>query len=176
MKRKLIVNCKYTLKFNYYVQDDGKIFSERTNKILSIYLDKDGYEKVQMMSTDGKRHRYSVHRLVLENFNPTDGMDKLQVNHIDGNKRNNNLSNLEWVTCSENQIHAHKIGSKNQSGEHNNASKLSEREVKEIIQLLLEHKYTHAEIARMYNVTTEAVGKIKRKENWKYLTKNINFD
>lgn len=112
MTKKLITNCKYELKFNYYVQDDGKIFSERTNKILSVQLDKDGYEKVQMMSTDGKRHRYSVHRLVLENFNPIENMNKFQVNHIDGNKRNNNLSNLEWVTCSENLIHAHKIGLK----------------------------------------------------------------
>lgn len=40
MTKKLITNCKYELKFNYYVQDDGKIFSERTNKILSVQLDK----------------------------------------------------------------------------------------------------------------------------------------
>lgn len=75
MQKKLITNCKYELKFNYYVQDDGKIFSERINKILSVQLDKDGYEKVQMMSIDGKRHRYSVHRLVLENFNPIENID-----------------------------------------------------------------------------------------------------
>ena len=176
MTRKLITNCKYELKFNYYVQDDGKIFSERTNKILSVQLDKDGYEKVQMMSTDGKRHRYSVHRLVLENFNPIENMNKFQVNHIDGNKRNNNLFNLEWVTCSENLIHAHKIGLKNQSGEHNNASKLTEEQVKEIINMLLEHKYTYGQIAEKFRVSDETIGSIKRKERWKYLTENIDFD
>lgn len=176
MTKKLITNCKYELKFNYYVQDDGKIFSERTNKILSVQLDKDGYEKVQMMSTDGKRHRYSVHRLVLENFNPIENMNEFQVNHIDGNKRNNNLSNLEWVTCSENQIHAHKIGLKNQSGEHNNASKLTEEQVKEIINMLLEHKYTYGQIAEKFGVSDETIGSIKRKERWKYLTENIDFD
>ena len=176
MQKKLITNCKYELKFNYYVQDDGKIFSERTNKILSVQLDKDGYEKVQMMSTDGKRHRYSVHRLVLENFNPIENMNKFQVNHIDGNKRNNNLSNLEWVTCSENLIHAHKIGLKNQSGEHNNASKLTEEQVKEIINMLLEHKYTYGQIDEKFGVSDETIGSIKRKENWKYLTENIDFD
>ena len=157
MQKKLITNCKYELKFNYYVQDDGKIFSERTNKILSVQLDKDGYEKVQMMSTDGERHRYSVHRLVLENFNPIENMNEFQVNHIDGNKRNNNLSNLEWVTCSENQIHAHKIGLKNQSGEHNNASKLTEEQVKEIINMLLEHKYTYGQIAEKFGVSDETI-------------------
>ena len=176
MTKKLITNCKYELKFNYYVQDDGKIFSERTNKILSVQLDKDGYEKVQMMSTDEKRHRYSVHRLVLENFNPIENMNEFQVNHIDGNKRNNNLSNLEWVTCSENQIHAHKIGLKNQSGEHNNASKLTEEQVKEIINMLLEHKYTYGQIDEKFGVSDETIGSIKRKENWKYLTENIDFD
>lgn len=176
MQKKLITNCKYELKFNYYVQDDGKIFSERTNKILSVQLDKDGYEKVQMMSTDGKRHRYSVHRLVLENFNPIENMNEFQVNHIDGNKRNNNLSNLEWVTCSENQIHAHKIGLKNQSGEHNNASKLTEEQVKEIINMLLEHKYTYGQIAEKFGVSDETIGSIKRKERWKYLTENVDFD
>lgn len=176
MQKKLITNCKYELKFNYYVQDDGKIFSERTNKILSVQLDKDGYEKVQMMSTDGKRHRYSVHRLVLENFNPIENMNKFQVNHIDGNKRNNNLSNLEWVTCSENLIHAHKIGLKNQSGEHNNASKLTEEQVKEIINMLLEHKYIYGQIAEKFGVSDDTIGSIKRKERWKYLTENIDFD
>lgn len=176
MQKKLITNCKYELKFNYYVQDDGKIFSERTNKILSVQLDKDGYEKVQMMSTDGKRHRYSVHRLVLENFNPIENMNEFQVNHIDGNKRNNNLSNLEWATCSENLIHAHKIGLKNQSVEHNNASKLTEEQVKEIINMLLEHKYTYGQIAEKFGVSDEAIGGIKRKERWKYLTENIDFD
>lgn len=175
MKKKLITNCKYKLKFNYYVQDDGKIFSERTNKTLSVQLDKDGYEKVQMMSTDGKRHRYSVHRLVLENFNPIENMNEFQVNHIDGNKRNNNLSNLEWVTCSENQIHAHKIGLKNQSGEHNNASKLTEEQVKEIINMLLEHKYQYGEIAKKFGVSDDTIGSIKRKERWRYLTENIDF-
>ena len=54
MKQKLITICKYELKFEYYVRDDGTIYSARTNKVLSPQLDKDGYQKVQMMSTDGK--------------------------------------------------------------------------------------------------------------------------
>lgn len=94
-----IVNCKYSLKFDYYANDDGSIYSERSHKTLNYQLDKDGYAKVQLMSTDGKRHRYSVHRLILENFSPIDNMSAMQVNHIDGNKTNNRLENLEWATA-----------------------------------------------------------------------------
>ena len=100
--KKLITRCKYELKFNYYVTDDGRVWSERTQKYLSPQYDKNGYVKVQMRSTDNKSHRYSVHRLVLENFKPVQGMEKLQVNHKDGNKQNNEVSNLEWCTASYN--------------------------------------------------------------------------
>lgn len=58
-----------------------------------------------------KRSKKLVHRLVAQEFleNPT---EKEQVNHIDGNKSNNYLSNLEWVTRSENVKHAYLIGLK----------------------------------------------------------------
>ncbi len=104
--KKLITQCKYNLKFDYYVTDDGRIWSDRTKKYLSFQYDKDGYVKVSMRSTDNKSHRYSVHRLVLENFDPVKNMELLQVNHKDGNKLNNRLENLEWVTCKENIQHA----------------------------------------------------------------------
>ena len=173
---KLIKNHRYELKYNYYIYDDGRVYSEKTNKFLSTALDKDGYVKVSLISTDNKRHRYSVHRLVLENFHPVDGMENLQVNHIDGNKQNNNLSNLEWVTSSENNAHAYRIGLKNQKGSKNNASKLNEQDVKEIIDLLLSKKYTQKQIAQKYGVCDDAIGAIKRHQNWKELTKDIDFN
>lgn len=171
-----IVNCKCPLKFNYYANDDGSIYSEISHKTLNYQLDKDGYAKVQLMSTDGKRHRYSVHRLILENFSPIDNMNMMQVNHIDGNKINNKLENLEWVTASENCSHKYKIGLASQCGEHNNHSKLTEYQVLEIIQLLLSHQYTQKEIAEKFNVDTETIGAIKRKRNWTYLTDAVDFN
>lgn len=176
MKRKLIKNARYELKYNYYALEDGNIYSECTHKNLSWQKDKNGYAKVQMISTDGKRHRYSVHRLVLENFMPIENMENLQVNHIDDNKWNNNLANLEWVTASENSKHAYSIGLKNQTGEHNNASKLTEENVKEIIEMLLSKKYTQAEIGKKFNVKADTIGAIKQKKNWKHLTENIDFN
>ena len=176
MEMKKITNCKYNLKYDYYITDSGNVYSGKTNKYLKTVLDKDGYVKVRMISTDNKRHRYSVHRLIMENFNPIDNMTEMQVNHIDGNKQNNNIKNLEWVSCSENIQHAYDIGLKKQNGENNNASKLTDKEVKEIIQLLLSKKYTGKEISRMYNLNDDYANSIRRKERWSYLTHNIDFN
>lgn len=173
---KLVKTSKYNLKYNYYVTETGKIYSEYSKKFLSAQLDKDGYEKVRLISTDGARHRYSVHRLVLENYNPVDGMETLQVNHIDGDKQNNNLNNLEWVTCQENILHAYKNNLHSQKGEHNNATKLTENNVKDIIQLLLKKELTQKEIGKQFGVNEDVIGAIKNKHNWKYLTNNINFN
>lgn len=173
---KLVKTSKYNLKYNYYVTKTGKIYSEYSKKFLSAQLDKDGYEKVRLISTDGARHRYSVHRLVLENYNPVDGMETLQVNHIDGDKQNNNLNNLEWVTCQENILHAYKNNLHSQKGEHNNATKLTENNVKDIIQLLLKKELTQKEIGKQFGVSEDVIGAIKNKHNWKYLTNNINFN
>ena len=82
-----IAICKRSLGGMYKVTDDGRVFTTKYQRFLDTVVDKYGYLKVRLVSTDGGRHRYSVHRLVLENFNPVDGMDKLQVNHIDGNKK-----------------------------------------------------------------------------------------
>lgn len=175
MRSVLIKSYKYNLKYDYYAREDGTIYSGVSHKELKSHLDKDGYCKVRLISDDG-RHTYSVHRLILENFNPIDGMDKLQVNHIDGNKQNNNLSNLEWVTCSKNNLHAHKIGLKNQKGECNNASKLKVKDVLEIINLLLSKQYTYKQIGDKYGVDEETIGSIKRHKTWKEYTEDINFN
>ena len=112
---------------------------------------------------------------MLENFCPRDDMDTLQVNHIDGNKLNNHINNLEWTTCSENVKHAFNIGLKTQRGEYNNLSKLTEEQVLEIIELLLSKKYSGAEIDRMYGLCKDYANSIRRHERWAYLTENIDF-
>ena len=88
----------------YACDTEGKIWSYRTNKFLSPSKSKRGYLHVTF-TKDGKRYDYRVHRLIAMTFldNPE---NKEQVNHIDGNKLNNYLSNLEWCTGGENIEHA----------------------------------------------------------------------
>jgi hypothetical protein len=65
---------------------------------------KSGYEQVSVKMNDtGKFKNQYIHRLVAQYFIPNE--EKREVNHIDGNKANNNVKNLEWVTSSENQLH-----------------------------------------------------------------------
>lgn len=94
---------------NYEVSDQGRVRNRKSGRILKTELVK-GYPRVLLV--DRSRHRPAmVHRLVAEEFT-TEDHDGLQVNHIDGDKTNNKLSNLEWVTGSENISHAYRTGLK----------------------------------------------------------------
>ena len=167
--KKLITKCKYNLKFNYYITDDGKVWSERTQKFLSFQYDKNGYVKVQMRSTDNKSHRYSVHRLVLENFKPVENMENLQVNHIDGNKKNNNLTNLEWTTSEENIRHAI---DNNLRATINGASKLTPEQVIEIYRRATNGE-RNIDLGKEFNIHPDQVDRIKNKKAWKEITSSL---
>lgn len=83
----------------------------KQNKILKPNTDKGGYSYV-CLHKKGTTKTIKVHRLVASEFvkNP---QNKPEVNHIDGNKKNNEASNLEWVTSSENQLHSIYVLKKN---------------------------------------------------------------
>lgn len=89
---------------NYLVDNFGNVYNRLTNKKLKPFTNNKGY---LMVDLQGKKK--TIHRLVaiafIENKN-----NKPQVNHIDGNKKNNNVNNLEWSTSFENQQHAWKKG------------------------------------------------------------------
>ncbi len=90
---------------NYEIDVDGNIRSLSSNKILKPGISKKGY-KIVSLWRDGKGTTKYVHRLVAETFLPMK-KDKKIINHKDGNKLNNNINNLEWVTYSENNKHAY---------------------------------------------------------------------
>ena len=100
----------------YIIYEDGTVMSYLNNagnitvspRLIKPQITNCGYAQVQLY-IDKIRKVFTIHRLVAENFimNP---LNKPCVNHIDGNKLNNDKSNLEWVTHSENDIHAFKMG------------------------------------------------------------------
>lgn len=174
---KKITISKYPLSVDYYLTESGDVYSGKYNRKLSTQLDKDGYVKVCLTSPGKTRHRYSVHRLMMENFYPREDMKDLQVNHIDGNKQNNCISNLEWCTCKENIHHAMKNGLRhNQKGENNNANKYSEEQILQAIDMLKSKKYTGKEIDEKLGFCSDYANGIRRREHWPHLTENINFD
>ena len=95
---------------NYEISNLGKVKNSITGQILKGRLCKNGYLQVSLkiIKTNKFTNRY-IHRLVAQYWlgNPE---NKQEVNHKDGNKQNNIVSNLEWVTPSENQKHRHSIG------------------------------------------------------------------
>lgn len=104
----------------YEVSDKGRVrrtFHEgvdvmgrhfiKSERLLKANKDKKGYLYVSLHGN--RRIHKKVHRLVMKNFREVNNPN-LQVNHIDGNKENNEISNLEWVTPHENMMHAYNTG------------------------------------------------------------------
>ena len=138
-------------------------------KILSPSINPGGYEIIGLSMEDGRRYR-SVHSLVATAFIGPYPEGK-EINHIDGNKTNNNADNLEYVTKSENQLHALKMGlSTPLRGESHNMAKLSEKDVLEILDLLKEGKLMQWEIADMYGVIQQTISHINCGKTWQNLT------
>lgn len=163
------------VKDRYYINKKGELFTDNGNKKMKDCL-KNGYVKNTLVLKDGSQKSFFRHRLVMICFNKVDNYKNLQVNHIDGNKQNNTLNNLEWCTNQENRIHAVKLGlAASLKGEDNPASKLLESQVLDIINDLLNH-VPYSQICKKYNCSKSTISAIKNKRNWVYLTKDINFN
>lgn len=90
---------------NYVIYDNGDVVNEQANRFLRGKIKLNGY-KVYTLSKNNIKQDFYAHRLVAEYFIPNP--DNLPVvNHKDGNKLNNDVSNLEWVNYSQNTEHAH---------------------------------------------------------------------
>ena len=96
----------------YIIHDNGMIYSEYKKDFLKPCKDSKGYLYLDLRSKNAKYKCPKVHRLIMNAFVGEEN-DK-QINHIDGNKENNNLNNLEYVTNKENRIHAIQNGLKNE--------------------------------------------------------------
>lgn len=153
----------------YSVDTDGNVYGPMgiKNKCIS----NTGYYIVQIrIPLSRNKKGYRVHRLVAEAFIPNPD-SKPQVNHIDGNKLNNRVENLEWVTNKENSEHAIYTGLfvPGDCAEFGyiNPGKLNFEKANEIRKLYSTGKYTHRQLGEIYNIERRQVSKIINNHNWK---------
>ena len=152
---------------NYRIYSDGRIeklspMARKGGIYISPALTINGYLRVSLMRNN-KSKSFSVHRLVAEHF--VDGKTDIKnyVNHIDGNKINNNFYNLEWCDMSYNTKHAYKIGLSKKKG------KLNLNDVK----IIYKQKISYKKLAKKYGVSETAIKKIKKGKSYLWLTLDL---
>lgn len=119
-----------------------------------------GYHKVCLCLNQQKLQK-QIHRLVASAFIPNP-LNKPEVNHINLNKFDNMLSNLEWVTSSENTIHAYNLGIIKKP---TNKTKLKENDI-HIIRDMIKNGISTREICKKYNVSFNTINYVKRGLSW----------
>ena len=134
-------------------------------KVLKPSIGNSGYELVRLCN-DGGCNTKTVHRLVLEVFKPHVNINDLQVNHLDGDKLNNHLTNLEWVTARDNILHAYDTGLIDNRGERSPNAKLTNADVLEILQRL-DTGELHRDIALDFSVNKSCISKINIGTTWR---------
>ena len=172
----------------YQVSNHGNVRSldivikEKTGKtqtlkglILKPRINRGGYYYIGLRK-NGSKATFAIHQLVAQAFIPNP-KNKRTVNHIDGDKLNNNVTNLEWATYSENLEHAYKTGLRTSVSleavwQKNYKRKLKPEQVIEIKRLLAEGNLTHKEIATKFSVARSTITEIKSGRRWKHLDVN----
>ena len=152
-------------KTEYLVSSKGRVFSKYSNKILKPDISNCGYLRVDIYKNK-KHKKISVHRLVAIAFinNPN---NLPEVNHKDGDKTNNSVENLEWVTSSENDYHAYLTGIK--SAKHGDESHLAKYKRKDVIkacELMESGEYTLPEISLLTGINIGMLYCIHDRKSW----------
>jgi hypothetical protein len=162
----------------YMISNLGRIksLSRQRNESQPNYITKEKILKPQKMGNGYLRVSLykkkkccnkAIHTLVAKAFIPNP-LNLPEVNHKDGNKHNNNVTNLEWCTDSYNKLHAFKTGLMNAvKGENHGNHKLTDLQVKEIREL--KGKLTQQKIADIYNVKQGIISCIHLNKNWKHI-------
>ncbi|MDI3361165.1 HNH endonuclease [Lelliottia sp. V89_10] len=154
----------------YAVTTDGRVYSHsrvddggklRKGRWLKSNVDGYGYLQVSLYS-EGVAKKLKVHRLVAEAFIGNPQLCS-QVNHIDGIKANNDVSNLEWVTAQQNILHAFSNSLMSADGENNGRAKLTMEQVKEIRAC---KSMTQAGMAKKYGVSPSIISGIVNNKMW----------
>lgn len=134
----------------------------RKERILTEFpKDRDGYCRCSVQKLDGTWTSQPVHRLVAKAFIPNTE-NKQVVNHIDGNRQNNRVENLEWVTSKENVIHSFRFGSRKVCKQVPKKTILTDFQISQIDKL--REFYTVNQIAKLFNIEYQSLKNIIHKK------------
>lgn len=156
---------------NYTVTDEGEVYNSKGWQ-MKHRVNGAGYAQLGIRMNDGSRKFFVVHRLVAAAFIPNPE-NKPHINHIDGNKLNNHVHNLEWCTPKENMAHAANVLGRG-VGDNSSVRVISSVQAKEICRLL-ELGHTNYEIAEVMNVTLGIVTTIRSGKCWKEISKEYKI-
>lgn len=154
----------------YYVNNYGQIYSSARNIFVSYEISNKGYYRANLIRNDNrtKAMHAGVNRIVLGTFNPVPNMNNLEVNHKDGCKLNNNLSNLEWVTYSGNAQHAIRNGLIHwRIGDECSWSMINSEQADRIGLLLTTTEYSYKEIGDIVGCSKAIVANIASGISWR---------
>jgi len=159
----------------YFVSRTGSVISFFKNEKNEIKgsIGSNGYKCVTFRSGSIEK-KYSIHRLVAEAFVPNPE-NKPYVNHLDGDKLNNNDWNLEWTTAKENVRHAISTGLNKCFGENHFNANISEFDAKSIISKYDNGKQV-SEIASVYKVSEGTIYNILSGRGWKHLHGSVKYE
>ena len=158
----------------YDISDLGRVRNNRTKRLLKISPDGNGYHTIKLR-VNGKDKNYRIHREVALRFIPNP-LNLPEVNHKKGNLADNRAIELEWVTHSENMIHAVETGLLPVLSGHTQV-RITEELVHSVCKLL-EKGHSCTQIVNElndYRVSLPKVKKIKSRENWTTVSKEYNF-
>lgn len=164
-----ISDLYYIKEYNIFITKSGRVFNTMGNEY-RVSADRQGYVHFPHKGKAVYIHKIIAQYFVPQPFLPLLKGDKMIVNHIDGNKKNNNYENLEWVTYSQNTRHAYETGLEKISyGENHHTHKFTIQDIK----FIREHykkrdkNYNSGALGRMFNVDPSTIRDIVKRKTWK---------
>ena len=149
----------------YQISNLGRVKSLKFNKEKLLKpVKRNGYHRFIFYKDYSKT--FSLHRLLMLTFKPEEYFEGAVINHIDGDKLNNNLDNLEWCTSKENSKHACGLGLINSKGKNNKSAKLTQNEVIQIRSKYKNKHFNQRELSKNFNVTILTINRIINNKTW----------